>query len=498
MTKAEYTQSMKKPAVCAAALLLLSLAPILLLGRYNVMCIDDYDYGRVVHDTWLAAGSVRQTLVAAWRHNIEVYHNWQGTYVSCMLMQLCPMNFDYGCAWIVPVVMLGMSGVSSYLLGKHILCRWMGFEKTGAAFVLCVVLFLFYQVMEAPFEGIYWYNGATHYMLMESLWFFALTFVLAGLLSRETARTVLCCAAGSVLAVLVGGGNLVTGLQMEILLALLLVRTAIADRRRIAAALLPLAAGSASFLVNVLAPGNAQRDMVDMGEGYSAVSSIALSFYHAGVFAIRWTPALVIVIWLMLVPVLWKLAAASDRQFEHPVWVTAGAVCVVSAMFTPTLYAVGMTGLSRVDNIIQLVYYLCLFGVTAYWMGYLSHRAAKEPDSAAAVFGSLVGRTGRTATAVCFALALFIWLFTADKNTYTGISALRSLVNGEGRVFYTEAMQRHALYEDDTEADVVVAPYSARPALFGDADLSEDADNWMNLAVAQYYHKASVRVADGK
>ena len=44
-------QNMGRMAVFAGLLLLLSLVPLLWLGRYNVMCIDDYDYGRKVHDT---------------------------------------------------------------------------------------------------------------------------------------------------------------------------------------------------------------------------------------------------------------------------------------------------------------------------------------------------------------------------------------------------------------------------------------------------------------
>lgn len=43
--------SMKKMTICAALLFVLSVIPILALGRYNVMCIDDYNYGVRVHDT---------------------------------------------------------------------------------------------------------------------------------------------------------------------------------------------------------------------------------------------------------------------------------------------------------------------------------------------------------------------------------------------------------------------------------------------------------------
>ena len=44
-------------AVFAGILLVLSLIPILVLGRYSVMCIDDYDYGMQVHNTWITTGS---------------------------------------------------------------------------------------------------------------------------------------------------------------------------------------------------------------------------------------------------------------------------------------------------------------------------------------------------------------------------------------------------------------------------------------------------------
>ena len=44
--------------------------------------------------------------------------------------------------------------------------------------------------------------------------------------------------------------------------------------------------------------------------------------------------------------------------------------------------------------------------------------------------------------------------------------------------------------------DVEIRPYSARPALFDFNDLTEDAGNWLNLAVMQYYHKAYVKLVE--
>ncbi len=70
---------MKRMTVYAGILLAVSLLPLLLLGRYNVMCADDYDYGRAVHDTWLATGSVWQSIRTAWPQTMTFYRDWQGT-----------------------------------------------------------------------------------------------------------------------------------------------------------------------------------------------------------------------------------------------------------------------------------------------------------------------------------------------------------------------------------------------------------------------------------
>jgi hypothetical protein len=503
--------STKRMAVYAAVLFVLSLIPLLLLGRYNVMCIDDYDYGRQVYDTWVSTGALWQSILTAVRHTGQFYQQWQGTYVSCFLMSMCPMNFNYECAFVVPIIMIGMFSVSVFFFGRHVLMRWLGSDKDRAAFVMFLLLFVFYQVMEAPFEGIYWYNGSTHYILMQSLLFLLLTAVSGSILTEQKKKALLWCVLACVDGVIVGGGNLVTGLQAEILLVFLLLYTVAVRREKLKNALLPFLCFSAGFLCNILAPGNAMRAGLDTDEGYGALTAVILSFYYAVVFMIKWTTVLVIFLWLALLPVLWQIGKRSKKTFEHPIWVTFGAFCVLAAMFTPTLFAVGMVGLSRVDNIIQMVYYLGLFLVTTYWMGWISHRKDSLIRTADKVqriedgrrmagrrLGLFLESTGNLMTACFVCVILLVWAFTADKNTYTSISALRSLVNGEAKSFYAEAMVRHEIYTDEDITEVELAPYSAKPTLFSFDDLSEDPGYWTNLAVTQYYHKAYVKVVPDK
>ena len=119
-------------------------------------------------------------------------------------------------------------------------------------------------------------------------------------------------------------------------------------------------------------------------------------------------------------------------------------------------------------------------------------------DGAAQAFGVFLEQAGKRMSVVCLLLLMAVWVLTADKNTYTSISALRSLAKGEAEIFYEEAMERYALYTDEDLEEVAVAPYSAKPHLFSFDDLSEDPGNWLNLAVSNYYHKSSVKRIGGQ
>lgn len=493
---------MKTMVSCAAALLIVSLIPLLLLGRYNIMCMDDYDFGMRVHETWEKTGSVSQSVQTAAMQTAERYQSWQGTYASCFLMALAPMNFRYETAFLVPVIMIGMFVLSTFFLGRQILIRWIGSDKQQASFVMLLLLFMFYQVMEAPFEGIYWYNGSVHYVLMQSLFFIIMTLVSESIWTEKKGSAVIRCVFAVMLGLIVGGGNLVTGLQAELFLLALLIYTFVSKRKKIFYVLLPFLSFTAAFLCNILTPGNMAR--AEASAGYSPIPAVALSFYYAVIFMIDWTCVFVILIWLALLPVLWRIGKESGKRFEHPVWVTIAAFCVLSAMFTPTLFGLGQAGLSRVDDIIQMVYYLCLFLITAYWLGWISHRnsldtqktGSEQAISVGEQFGLFLERAGNKMTLVCVFLVLAVWMFTANKNTYTSISALRSLVKGDAQIYYEEAMQRYELYADETVADVVIEPFSSRPALFDFPDLSKEEGYWLNLAVSQYFHKNSVRVEE--
>lgn len=477
--------SEKKLATVSFILLCISIMPLLVLGRYNVMSADDYSYGIGVHDTWIATGSLLQAVQSAIAHTKEFYYSWQGTYTSCFLMSMCPMHFGIKNVFLVPVIMIGMFSLSTYLLVRQILVRWFGGNKISSIYIGCLLLFLYWQVLDAPADGIYWYNGATHYVLMQSFLFLMITAV-SGIIWTECKRNkVIWCIMASVDGVIVGGGNLVTGLQAQIILILLLLYSFQKKRKNSVYVLIPLVCFTVGFLVNIVAPGNMVRSGTS-SKGYSAVISIIASFYYTVIYIGRWTSIMVVLVWFSSVPIMWRAVQKSQRKFAYPVLVTLGVFCLIAAMFTPSLYAIGQVGQERINNIIQMVYYLGLFSVTTYWFGWLTHRKKSK------VFSNLFEKYGNVLALGCMVIFISVWIFTADKNTYAGISALRSLVKGDAEVFYEEEMERYEMYTDEDRKDVVVKTHSVRPYVFDSRDVSWDVNNWINVTMAHYYHKNSI------
>lgn len=479
---------MKRMTMVAKIMTVTSLLPLLALGFYNVMCYDDYNFGIRVHMVWDSTHSVRQSIIAAVRQANERYMTWQGNWPFVFMMGICPANFNYQFAVVTPFISIAFFASAVYVLGKQVLTKWLGGEKVSSSFAVTILIFLLYQTMDAPFEGLYWYNGVVAYIIPQAFCFFA-SAAITQVIFAETKGTVWIGSTVSVICTaLAAMGNYITALQMMILLVCFFLFCCWKKKERLLPITFTFVAGVASFLINVLAPGNAVRGRIGGYSSYGPLKAIALSFYYAIVYIIEWTPAFVILMWIAILPILWRIVRNSKRKFKYPVITTIGAYCLLSAMYTPTLYAMGEAGIKRANNIIQAVYYLCAISITTYWIGWFAHRGNGEMSCVAALFE----KRGRKWTIVLMTAALLICCLTMDKNTYHSVSAFRSLVRGEANAFHIESLERYTLYQDETIRNVVVKPYSVTPALFDITDLSEDSSYWTNRAVASYFSKESV------
>lgn len=473
-----------------------SMLPIWYLTRYTLPGRDDFTYGVNTHAAWLATHSFGEVIRAAAATTAESWHLWQGTWSSIFLMALTPGIFGERWYFLTGIIMTGILGCSIATLVHVVMKKYVGDDAKEAKYqrgiCILVLIFLSIQTMVSPLDGIYWYNGALHYVFMESVLFFQVAVLLSFLGTSRKGRTGYLILS-VFLAAILGGANLLTGLQSCILTVFLVLYEFWKKKKDRLLVLLPLLSNLISFGFNVLAPGNLIREKT--AEGMGAVKAILMSFYWAAVFITEWMTPIVLIGFVFLLPIIWKMAKQSKTQFFHPFYVFFLSYCIFAAMFTPTLFATSSEGPDRCKNVMRVVLYLLVFFNLANDCGWLSQRKKNG------MFCRILEEIEKNYAgwlAVTLVLLGTVFILPADKNTYTSVSAVRSLVNGEAAQYYEENMKRLVLYTDPEVKDVTVMPLKAHPYLIFTTDVGNEGSEgyWINLALKDYYELDSITVLE--
>lgn len=478
------------------------IVPLLYIGRYNHGAGDDYWFAFHVHCTWLNTHNLIEVIKTAFSKVVEFYKSWQGTYSSVFFFSISPMAFGEQYAHAVPYMMIGMTCISTMILMYAMLKKWMeldGYICLSAAMASCVMQCAF---MYTPASGLYWYNGAVHYVFMQG--FLNLTVGFA-LLSFERIfhsrgkniwwRIELAICTGT--AIIAAGGNFSTALltaEILVLLGILAAKLWKIQRRKVYLWFaIPLLLGEAGFLVNVLAPGNAVRQ-ANFQRG-SIIGTIGRCFTYSFSQMVTWVNIYVVVILILLLPMFLKAVDNSKYSFHYPLLVTGVAYCLYASMFAPGFYALGEEPLSRNQNICKMFLLLCLVLLEAYWCGWLVHKVK--------VFRAIVPEYGKNV--IRWTAVLFIALLTgiisfvrlddvSKKATFVNYGAYRLIADGEGNLYWHEYLQRLQLYRNE-EKVVYVQPYSNHPYplwINSDTEMSYDDSGMLSGLVAHWYMKDAV------
>ncbi|MCM1268071.1 MAG: DUF6056 family protein [Bacteroidales bacterium] len=486
-----------KAAAFLILLFALSLIPIFWLGIYDYPAADDYGYSAGTYAAWTETQSVFQAIGGACATVADRWQNWQGTFSTMFLMAMQPGVWRLYA--LVPFLMIGMLSASTLFFLHTVMIKVI---RVRRAVFLCVsMLYLLFatQCMIDKVQGFFWYNGAAHYMLPHcaALFLCGLCILLLTEEKKKAGRMVLVC----LLAFFIGGSNYITALITAVLFVTLLIFLPVAGQKRKAARiLLPFLFFAAAFLLNTLAPGNAVRQeeiLVRPG----VVKSILLSFYYCTEYLLHtWFQWSNLLFALALVPFLWETVKAVGNRFSYPapLLVAFYSYCILSAMFTPSLFAEGEPGGGRIFNIIFLDAQLFLIANLFYDMGWIRRKweSARGGSEEKAEYG--VSCLERKETLQYLAGLLFFTVMTAamyakaDPDCFTSTSAVRSLITGEAAAYGEETKERDRLVQEADTAEIVIPRLRTHPYLLFLSDIEEDPGDWKNKSMARYYQKDAV------
>lgn len=465
------------------AVLALSLLPLLVIAGYNAPSADDYSYGLVTHAKFMETGSILQTAAEAARQAKNIYQIWQGTFSATFLMMLQPAVFGEEYYFLGTVVLLGTFTTGIFLLSVSLFSGIFGQKKSVSGIIAAAVSLLCIQTLPSAVQGFFWYNGAVYYTFFYSVSLFAAALCIRAV--KGSAHRGGRCAALCVLAFILGGGNYVTALSCTIIIVSTIALLLLLKNKNVRYLILPAVVLLVSFAISVAAPGNAVRQS-EAEHVPDVIGAILASFGFGAKYCVKWFRLPLVGVLLFLTPIFWKTARSGAFRFRYPLALSAFSFCLLSAMFCPTAYALGIEGDLRLLNIIYYAYILLVILNCFYWAGWLS---------------AVCGRTSEaghdmplgTAAAAVLACLICCGIFMVNSG-YTSLAALGSLSSGEAREYRDCNRRRCEILHDTDILFAELEPLPCQPYVLYFDDITEDADDWRNQGMRKFYGKISVAV----
>ena len=465
---------------------ILALIPVLWIGKYNYPCADDFGFSSYSHIAWEETKSIIQVVSGALKTVKERWFGWQGTFSSIFVMALQPAVFGEAGYRLVPWIMIGAMSFSTLFLLYVIIRRVMGARTTVYAGISMIYLIFALECMVDKTQGFFWFNGAAHYIVPHSaaVILIGLVILLIKNVGHKISKMVVAC----LVSFFVGGGNYITALITAILFVDAVIAIIYAKKRKyVKFVIIPFLFFLAAFLINVCAPGNAVRQG-EVGYRPGVLKSILLSFYYCVEYITEtWFDWTYIIFILALMPFLWEVVKAVGKKFSYrfPLLVPVASFCLLSAMFTPSLYAMGIAGGGRIFNIIFLDYLLLIILNIYYLLGWIYRhcRLGENKESC------MESRDIKLYLLVLLCATIFIGgLYSkVDPDYFTSTSAIKSLITGEAADYGAETVERTFRLQNNNQDSIKLKIFETKPYLLYYSDIGADADDWKNNSMERYY-----------
>lgn len=481
--------TIKQVAWLSVLFYLISIIPLLALSVYAYPAADDFGYGAACHQTWLQTHSVCQTVWQAVLTAYDRYFTWQGTFSSVFLFALQPAVWSESLYWLTTVMMLTLLTLGVGCVMRAVLGKCLGTDKYSVLTVSAIVLFFTIQCMVDGAQGLFWYNGAVHYIVMHSI-YLILVALQVGQIRKETCR-IGGIVVSTILAFFVSGGNFITALLYGITVVTLAVLTVLAKHKRRALRLaVPFMAYAVGFVLNVAAPGNAVRQ-ANFTETPGVISSVLISFSDCLQYVMgEWSDWRVVLMVALMLPVVLRIVRRTAFRFRYPLVVAVYSYCCLSAMFTPTIYATGSIGASRIHNIIFAMFLLLLALNVVYVTGWLVQKGylPKQADENGKYYFALLALVG------IWAMGIYGFI---EPEAFTATNAMESISNGEAESFREVNLTRRELLHDTQIRELELPRYEQLPPLLYIDDVSEVSD-WKSDGMCRFYDKDRIVLAQRK
>lgn len=476
----------------ACVIVIAAISIVLTIGAgYTVLIGDDFTHGVRVG---VFHASLPKYFAASLMYVKDLYMDWQGTWFAMFLQAfLSPVN-NFG----LPQLRAVMVGNALLFFLSLISLLWAGLSlfSTGEGRTtdrelgplrLTILTLFFVTVTNADVytEIYFWFSGAVAYSMPFSVLLFALTlFLLINKGEMKKGKRKACAVCAGLLLFLSSGGSLaVAGAGCYVTLVLTVVFY-LSSRKISPCNIAIFVAGFAGALINAAAPGNFSRHDKTAGAGLHigrAFMYTARMFVEEGGRLFRKT-IFGLVFLLLIAAGLYLSGKCRIAMKEYAVATVLALAAGLVAEFPVALGYGSFNIPNRCYFIIDTTLVISLLNL-ALFIGVCLHRLAGVPVEGQSVCIMLY---------ICLAVVIVSPLALEEMPLYR---VARSVHNGSYREYYGKCARVYEYLETCPEEDVVLEmpEYIEDFACFY---FDSDENGWVNVGMAKYYGKKSLRRAD--
>ena len=477
---------MRLLAVGVVAVLAVVILPIVRIMMNCVPWYDDFSYGLLTKNYWEMNYSFLDAISGAITNVRQMWYSWQGTYTSCFFMSMMPAvwgtdKYVYGLWFVLIILVLGIFSLVNVLLKEILKSR----DRWANLIVMSMVAITVILFMRSAIEGFFWYNSAVHYTAMHGLGMLYVAGNIKLIFTKNKVATGLLMIVSILGALVMGGVNNVTVLQVLLVILSIIGFGVIFHRYRVVLLMPALVAYGFGMYKNLSSPGNAKRMLWYESMKLSIPEAIVKSFQSAFSYLDDFTGWMTLAIVVFMVPVVTYLVKRTEFQFKLPGLVLVWSICLYATGFTPTLYTMGHTLLGRATNVAKITFQLLLFINLFYLVGWFCKYLQKRNIA--------INIKNTWCFYIIMAVAMLV-IFAVEPNKggiYSSYCAYYFVHTGEAHNYYNEYLNRVAICEGE-EKDVVVSPFVYKPWVLCLGDLSEDPNYEPNHFMATYFGKDSI------
>lgn len=473
----------KKPYIVVLVIYIISILPILYLGRYDYPQADDFCFSGKTHNAWINTHSLIEVIKSACETVVDYRYSCTGTFSSVFFFSLQPAIFGMGFYKIVPFFFIGLISLTVFVFLDAVLKRIFTMDSAMTLTISSVALTYIVWFLPNPEQGFFWYNGAAHYVISFVAMMIGITIMIRAYDLKKVIHKIIVGIVLSILGVIVGGGNFVSALLMAVIYFFILVFCCFKKRRDLLYGIIPMVIFYASFIINVSAPGNAMRQDLVGEAAQNPIVAIRHAFGCGLQFCFsEWVNEFTLLMLLLLIPIIWKGLQNSSFQFKYPAVVVGFSYCLVSAAFAPTSYVALSHGPGRLRNIIFIFYYLCLVINEVYIIGWLKNN------------GLSIGVKFRTTTYIFGILITMMFCvyvsYRYDNKLNNVTTALKLIKTGRAEAYAARVQQNIDILSGD-EDEVFIYKVNEGPEFYR----SSDIDDW-KAGTKAYFGKSVIEYID--